>query len=315
MATVTCINKTQGLPLLTYKEEGFLPISNDWLENEAYEKVLRSKVLVNTDVALVNPVNRTMYLAWRKAMPMQGWWIIGGNTGDINAPLVERLLTVVERETNLVIQSDRFVLTGLMEYFWKDRAQQPQDVGCHMFGLTFSVDITHEEAERIALDPKEYESGNIVQFTREDLVREQVFPGLIDLYDRIFPEQPPSAIGELKVVHTDTRRTIHEFNGEDFACGYFEIHHSNLPLGVHAHAKKSETFIISKGSGVLHTCKVDFHGNPLGPRRIQTLQEGSVAHLMPYEAHTFYLETGSRMYCYSSTPFDPDDFIKTPFLV
>lgn len=122
---------------------------------------------------------------------MRGWFWMGGNRGGINEPLTQGLLATIEQETKLTtITPDRLVLRALMEYFWKDRSQAPQEVGCHMLVLTYSADITEEEAGRIVLDPNEYEEGVLREFTREDLVREGVFPSILDMYDLIFP--PPT---------------------------------------------------------------------------------------------------------------------------
>ncbi|OGY98976.1 MAG: hypothetical protein A2945_03985 [Candidatus Liptonbacteria bacterium RIFCSPLOWO2_01_FULL_52_25] len=179
---------TTGVPLFTYHEDGFQSIEKTWLTDEEYEKVLRSKVLACTDVVFVNRRKRTFYLAWRKALPMTGWFWMGGNRGGINAPLTKGLVAVILDETKLTtITPDRLILRGLMEYFWKDRAQAPQHLGCHMLGLTFSADITEDEARAITLDPKEYGEDELREFTREDLVRERVFPNVIDMYDLVFP--------------------------------------------------------------------------------------------------------------------------------
>ncbi len=129
----------------------------------------------------------------------------------------------------------------------------------------------------------------------------------------------PPIFGEVALVgdpsKPDPRRDIREFNGEQFAVQLFEIKASDLPLGKHAHAKKFEVFTILEGGGLLLTCRVDGKGNQLRELENHNLVAGSVVRLEPYTAHTFYLAPGSKMHCYSSAPFDPTDFIPTPFLV
>jgi len=119
---------------------------------------------------------------------------------------------------------------------------------------------------------------------------------------------------ELAFVHEDARRTIREYNAPGFSIQFFEVKASDVPLGKHAHAK-SETFTILKGSGFVLTCPVDKAGNPTGEIKKKTLGAGSVVHVEPFMAHTFYLVPGSQMHNYSSKPFDQNDFIPTPFLV
>lgn len=180
--------ETLGIPLFTYHEDGFQPIEKVRLNDEEYGRVLQSKVLANTDVVFTNSKRRTIYLARRKALPMRGWFWMGGNRGGINMPLTQGLLAVIEAETKLsTITASRLKLRALIEYFWKDRSQAPQEMGCHMLGLTYSADITDEEARSITLDPNEYEERVLREFTREELVRENVFPNILDMYDLLFP--------------------------------------------------------------------------------------------------------------------------------
>lgn len=181
--------KTAGLPLLTYHEDGFEEIKKVWLTDEEYGRVLQSKVIANVDIVLFNEARKIIYLAWRVAKPMVGWWYMGGNTGNINLPLHQGLQKVLAREIGFTIPEERIALKFIGEYFWKDRAQEPQNLGCHICGLTFAAPITDEEVKEIRLDPKEYLEGKIREFSREELVCENVFPAIVDAYDFIFPPE------------------------------------------------------------------------------------------------------------------------------
>jgi hypothetical protein len=187
--TGTSFQITKGIPFFVSREDSCRDIPRYRLNDPEYGHVLQAKVLANTDVVLINPKKRTFYLAWRKAIPMNGWFWMGGNTGDINVSLPEGLLSVIKRETGFEMPLDRLTLRFGAEYFWKDRAQAPKDMACHMFGLTFSVDITEEEVAQIKLDPNEYEEGILREFTREDMVRESFFPVIIKAFDTIFPPE------------------------------------------------------------------------------------------------------------------------------
>jgi hypothetical protein len=313
--TGTLIAMSRGIPLATYVEDGFHPIEKARLDDVEYEKVLRSKTLANVDVVFINPTRRTFYLAWRRALPMTGWFWMGGNTGDINATLIDKMREVIKRETRLEVSADRLVLQKINEYFWKDRAQKPTDMGCHIAGLTYSLAVTAEEVQRITLDPNEYDLGILREFTRDQIVAERLYPSIIDLYDLIFPAPRPSIFGQITLAHEDERRALNEFNSNDFRVQIFEFKDSERPGGKHAHAKFFEVFTILKGGGFVLTCQVDASGKQMSPIKRHNLAVGSVARMEPFTAHTFYLKRGTKLHCYASAAYDPTDFIKADFLV
>lgn len=109
--------------------------------------------------------------------------------------------------------------------------------------------------------------------------------------------------GRLREVHTDIRRTLMEYNGEDFAVTAIAVH-QRVPLGNHYHEKKTETFVITKGRGVVFTKSIDDSAAQI---EAVSLHEGVVVHVPPRTAHTFILDPGSTLTCYSSARFDEDD--------
>lgn len=110
------------------------------------------------------------------------------------------------------------------------------------------------------------------------------------------------------LVHEDARRAIHECNAPDagFSVQRFMIK-ERLALGKHAHARKSETFVIIRGSGIVLTSPVRADGRAILPVARDEISSGSVVYVGPHLAHTFYLTPGSEMICFSSAPFDSDD--------
>ncbi|KKT29429.1 hypothetical protein A3G55_00510 [Candidatus Giovannonibacteria bacterium RIFCSPLOWO2_12_FULL_44_25] len=125
--------------------------------------------------------------------------------------------------------------------------------------------------------------------------------------------------GVLKLVNEDTRRTINEFNSTegDFSVQQLDIKVSELPLGRHAHALKTETWVIEKGEGSALVAKVDKNGKLVEkPRKIDLL-DGSILHLSQFEGHTLYFIPGSQAIHFSSKPFDykKPDFVPCPELV
>lgn len=125
----------------------------------------------------------------------------------------------------------------------------------------------------------------------------------------------PFMMGEITSAHSDTRRAISEWNGPDRSVQGFEIFNCPDPLGKHFHRNKEEVFIITEGGGTLLLCNVDKDGNRGGDVSEVILTEGSVVVIKPFTAHTFYLEPGTKMLCYSTAPFDPSDMPPTPWLV
>lgn len=114
-------------------------------------------------------------------------------------------------------------------------------------------------------------------------------------------------IGLIAEVHSDERRTISEFNGEDTSVQNFVVHEPGLPLGEHYHERKRETFVILEGGGLLLLAKVNKNRQMVGKIRQVPLEAGSVVVIDKMVAHTFFLRVGSRMICLSSEPFNPDD--------
>lgn len=106
------------------------------------------------------------------------------------------------------------------------------------------------------------------------------------------------------------RRTIFEVNCpiEGFSLQGFDVK-ARLPLGKHFHEKKHETFKILAGGGIVFLYPVSYIGEQIDPAKIQRLQltAGSVVHMPPMTAHTFYLEPGSRMVCFSTAAFDEEN--------
>lgn len=117
----------------------------------------------------------------------------------------------------------------------------------------------------------------------------------------------------------DERCTIKEFNSENpsFSVQTFLITGDAGPLGKHAHARKTEIFVITRGGGYALIAKVDASGNLIGEIQFRPLVVGHVLRVEPYEAHTFYLAVETEMICVSSEAFDEknQDFIPCPWLM
>lgn len=186
----TLIAAMTGIPHWTYREENARRIPSTRLSDEEYGEALRRFIGVCADIVIMNSARREIYLARRRSKPMTGWWWLGGGN-LVNETSQEAAARNFTRETKLIIDPSRFVYRVDIDYFWKDRQQEPQNYGCHMEGKTFTVELRDEEIDSIKLDPDEFDaSEGLTPFTREMLVREGVYPAILNLYDLIFPETP-----------------------------------------------------------------------------------------------------------------------------
>jgi mannose-6-phosphate isomerase-like protein (cupin superfamily) len=112
-------------------------------------------------------------------------------------------------------------------------------------------------------------------------------------------------LGMIAFVLEDERRELSEFDTEyaDFSVQRFVVK-ERIPLGNHYHTKKDEVFVILSGRGrvILQKVGVNKNGETTLP-----LKKGSVVYIPKNTAHTFLLEIGSEMICFSTKAFDKDD--------
>ncbi len=157
-----------------------------FMTGEVYEQASRSMIIDCTDVLLYDRARRVVWLATRRSKPMQGLWVIGGRRKPGETP-TQSVLRCFERETKVRLEPSRLVFLTENEYVWKDRAQAPQDVGCHAVARVFGVLVPDaEELQEMqrGLHPEEYDASLGLQgFSREGLVQASAHPALIDLYD------------------------------------------------------------------------------------------------------------------------------------
>ncbi|MBI2121738.1 MAG: NUDIX hydrolase [Candidatus Sungbacteria bacterium] len=173
----------------SYTEDGYKPIPFVRLPDKEYGKGLQCFVFACADIVPIDVKRKVIYLARRQSKPMIGWFWIGGRMEPYETK-EEAVTRNFKRETGLAFSQNRFKLTAIFDYRWKDRAQLPQTVGCHMATYTFTVELTSKELVYASrhLDKDEYKiGGGLIPFTREKLISEGVFPAIVDLYGFIFP--------------------------------------------------------------------------------------------------------------------------------
>ncbi len=172
-----------------YVEDLSHEMPRKFLSDNVYSKAIAAFVIVCTDTVIVDSKQRTLFLAKRAVKPMLGLWVIGSRriAGETPEDSVRRCF---KKETSLDIDKTRFVFATIVECFWKDREQEPQNVGCDDLNYWFTLELTPDERERTSasLDRAEYEKGfGLQEYNRERLVREKAHPALTDLYDLVFP--------------------------------------------------------------------------------------------------------------------------------
>lgn len=299
-----------------YTESGYQTIPSVRLSDDEYGRGLQCFVPACVDIVPIDRNQRIIYLARRASKPMTGWWWIGGRMAAYETK-EEAAVRNFRRETWLELAPNRLQLAAIFDYRWKDRAQAPQGVGCHMLGYTFTVELTTGELANVAvnLERGEYEtSAGLTAFSREKLVEEKVFPAILDLYDHIFPAHENVEFGALSLASSDARRDIREFGFNSSAFQDFVIKDASKPLGQHYHREKFEIFYFLEGSGTIQTARVDAEGKIVGEIKKSEVTSGSVIRIPPCHTHRFDLVSNTRFVAFSSKPFDAGDMIACPIV-
>lgn len=298
----------------SYTEKGYQSISSVYLSDDEYGRGLQCFVPACTDIVPIDVERKIIYLARRVAKPMTGWWWFGGRMTP-HETKEEAAVRNFKRETGLELPQNRFTLAAIFDYRWKDRAQPPQEIGCHMLVYTFTVELTAAELAFVSanLEKEEYEKGaGLFAFDREQLVGEKVFPAILDLYDYVFSTREEVECAPLKLVSSDARRDIHEFEFGGSAFQDFLIRDTSKPLGQHFHRKKFEMFYFLEGGGTIRTARVNSEGKIISDIKQFEVGPGSAIRIPPYHTHRFDLATHTRFIAFSSKPFDADDMRVCP---
>lgn len=173
----------------SYTEENYQRIPPVRLSDEEYARALQCFVPACVDIVPINSPGRLIYLAKRETKPMLGWWWTGGRIMP-NETKEEAAIRSFKREADVLLTAERLNLVAVLDYRFKDRAQMPDNIGCHMLGITFTVEVTPDELAHISshLEQKEFtQAYGLIAFTRADLVSKQVTAPVLDMYDHLFP--------------------------------------------------------------------------------------------------------------------------------
>lgn len=167
-------------------EDGYSPIPPLRLNDAEYVRALQTFPVVCTDALIFDRRRRTVFLAKRRSKPKSDYWVIGGRTlaGEDRKESMRRIF---KRETNLDISLRRFKYLFSYEYLFKNRQQEPQNIGCHSLIRVFSIALGVDEREIVSrcLDGDEYEGG-LREFTRKDLIVNKIDSVILRMHDSIF---------------------------------------------------------------------------------------------------------------------------------
>ena len=174
----------EQLPHRLFIEEGAPDFVSVYLTDDEYSKALQRFILLCVDSAIFErseddgslvlddegyPV---VWLAMRSVRPARNvWWVIGGARRPGHSPLEDLELNWL-RETRTMVGMERFVVLSTHEYIWKDRSQEPIELGCHIRADTYGIALTGPEIRRVAsrLEAREYYvNQGLVRFTYRDI--------------------------------------------------------------------------------------------------------------------------------------------------
>lgn len=155
------------------------------LSDEEYGRAIQAFPVVCSDVVIIDRDKKTIFLTNRASKPAGGWWFIGGRSfvGETEFQSIQRCF---KRETGLLIPEERFKFVCMNRYFFSDRQQEPQDMGCDSLCYTMALELTEEERKRVVLDPVEYADGKLREFTWSDLQSKDVRQMFRDFYTKVF---------------------------------------------------------------------------------------------------------------------------------
>lgn len=178
---------SNNLPYL-YSEDPSFVMPRKFLPEDRYAEAMEALIVVCADAIFINRERKSVFLAWRRAKPLPGWWFIGGriNAGERE---IDGIVRLVSRETTLVFLPERFSFLRMNRYICSEREQEPQQAGSDTLSYMFAIELTHVEYSSVAvnLEQNEYDrERGLREFKRSDLIEEGVHPAILDIYDQLF---------------------------------------------------------------------------------------------------------------------------------
>lgn len=137
------------------EHDRFNPVtSSDRMPAEVYGAALDYLVIGCVD--LVFTCQSQVLLAKRNRPPRANWWLIGGRMTAGEEPVQAAVRKAAEEANLKLLSPDRFQLIGVYSTCFASRSQPPQHHGLHSLNITYKIELSEFEKNRIDLDPSEY---------------------------------------------------------------------------------------------------------------------------------------------------------------
>ncbi len=119
--------------------------------NKEYNLILDTVVVNCVDVALVS-IGLKIFMARRINEPYKGGLALPGGRQVPGESYGQTAARHTKKNTGLDIEPSRFTFVRSDSWVWSRRAQEPQDRGCHMNGVTVFASLTEHEVQQIQCD-------------------------------------------------------------------------------------------------------------------------------------------------------------------
>lgn len=129
-----------------------------FLADKEYGEALDTLVKACSDMLLLSPDGKRIFLGKRLVHPQPDWWFVGGRIfpGETPARSCCRLL---KRELGLEIDPSRLQPVCCQSLAWGMREQLPKEHGTTDAQYVLSLQLSDAEVDKVVLDPKEYETS------------------------------------------------------------------------------------------------------------------------------------------------------------
>lgn len=145
---------------------------HDRMPEEVYRAALDHLVIACVDVVLTH--QGQVFLLKRDRYPHPSWWVLGGRMVAGESPQAAALRKLKQDVHLEGVEATRLHKVGVYSTCFAKRHQAPQENGSHTLNITYQLELTAEELEKLVWNPAEYRNGQWVD-------RNQVAP----IFDRL----------------------------------------------------------------------------------------------------------------------------------
>lgn len=161
-----------GVP---HHDTGGFTSHRKFLADKEYGEALDTLVKACSDMLLVSPDGKRIFVGKRKVQPQPDWWFVGGRMfpGETPAKSCARLL---RRELGLEIDTSRLQPVCCQSLAWAMREQLPKENGTTDSQFVLTLQLKEDEVAKVVLDEKEYEASQWLE--PESLLEGDFHPAL-----------------------------------------------------------------------------------------------------------------------------------------